>query len=76
MAKLKICVKICFTNLYRIRWLHYYMRGERQILRFEARNEKTLWCTSASQEKTLSFVGRRIKTTVKESVPTHAIVTH
>ena len=34
MFQLKLRVKLFFTNLYRVRWLHYYMHGERQILRF------------------------------------------
>ena len=67
--KTLVRVRIFFRNLYIVRWLHFYLHGEREVLRFEDSDEKPLWYTSADQEKTLNFVGTKRKACVKENVP-------
>ena len=62
-------VEAFFYNLYGVRWLHYFLNGNRQILRFEDSDEKPLWYTTADQERTLNFVGTKRKACVRENVP-------
>ena len=65
---LVIRLKLFFENLYTIRWAHYFLNGSKQILRFENDDEKPLWYTSASLEKSISLKGAK-QVACNENVP-------
>ena len=65
--KLKERLCLFWTNIFVIRWIHYFLNGRRQILRFSNSDEKPLWVTTAGAAKTLAWKIKR-KTTVNENV--------
>ena len=65
--KLKERLCLFWTNVFVIRWIHYFLNGRRQILRFSNSDEKPLWVTTAAAAKTLASRIKR-KTTVNENV--------
>ena len=67
-VKLNRRVELFFINLFKIRWLHYFLNGERQILRFSNSDQKPMWFTTASMLKTLARIGQS-KVVVVENVP-------
>lgn len=63
--KLKERLDLFWQNVFIIRWVHYFLNGRRQILRFSNSDEKPLWVTTAATVKTL---GRKCrKTAVREN---------
>ena len=65
--KLKERLCLFWTNVFVIRWVHYFLNGRLQILRFSNSDEKPLWVTTAAAAKTLASRIKR-KTTVNENV--------
>ena len=60
-------LKIFWSNVLRVRWLHAKLEPD-AVLVFEGFDQKPLWFTAASQEKTLAIRGAR-KVAVKENLP-------
>lgn len=65
--KLKERLGLFWTNVFVIRWIHYFLNGRRQILRFSNSDEKPLWVTTAAAAKSLARRKCR-KTTVNENI--------
>jgi len=57
-SKLKELICIFHINTLKIRWLHYYLCGERQILIMINCDEKPLYFTSAHDLHTLDFANK------------------
>ena len=60
-------LRIFWSNVMRVRWLHAKLEPD-SLLVFEGFDQKPLWFTAASQEKTLAIRGAR-KVAVKENLP-------
>ena len=43
-----------WLNIFRMRWLHYFLNGKRQTLRFVDSDEKPMWVTYAANNKTMA----------------------
>jgi len=65
--KLKERLCLFWTNVFVIRWIHYFLNDRRQILRFSNSDEKPLWVTTAAAAKSLARRKCR-KTTVNENI--------
>ena len=66
-AVLKSRLHIFWTNILRVRFLHLLLEPGGELV-FEGMDQKPLWFTASSQEKTLAVKGAR-KVCVKENVP-------
>ena len=66
-AVLKKRLFVFWSNVLRVRFLHSVLEAEGELV-FEGMDQKPLWFTASSQEKTLGFQGAR-KVAVKENVP-------
>ena len=60
-------LKIFWSNVLRVRWLQAKLEPDASLV-FEGFDQKPLWFTAASQEKTLAIRGAR-KVAVKENLP-------
>ncbi len=67
-AKLKRRLELFWRNILSVRWLHFYLNGKRQTLRFINADEKPLWFTSNADAKTLAPKGAKV-VVVTESIP-------
>ena len=43
-----------WLNIFSMRWLHYFLNGRRQTLRFVNSDEKPMWVTYAANDKTMA----------------------
>ena len=67
-SKLYRRIELFFENLFKVRWLHFYLNGERQILCFSNADQKPLWFTTSHQDKTIAMKGAKTIIVV-ENVP-------
>ena len=56
-AKLYQRITLFWVNVLRLRWLHYFLRGEQQSLRFLNCDEKPLWYNYTADQKTMALKG-------------------
>ena len=56
-AKLYQRITLFWINVLRLRWLHYFLRGEQQSLRFLNCDEKPLWYNYTADQKTMALRG-------------------
>ena len=66
-AVLKFRLGIFWCNVLRVRFLHQFLEADGELV-FEGMDQKPLWFTASSQEKSLALKGAR-KVAVKENVP-------
>ena len=67
-SKLYRRIELFFQNLFKVRWLHYYLNGEQMILCFSNADQKPLWFTTSHQDKTIAQKGSKTVVVV-ENVP-------
>ena len=59
-------IKVFLERVLHIRWLHYYLNGERQLLDFSNSDEKPMMMIQAASKKTIAIKGKRSRVWAKE----------
>ena len=67
-GKLYARLQVFWCNVLKVRFLHFFLNGKKQILRFENCDQKPFWYTTADGCKTLAIKGVK-KISVRENVP-------
>ena len=67
LLKLKTRLRVFWCNVFRIRWLHYFLFGPLAVLRWENCDQKPLWFNNIGALKTLGLRGAK-RVAVKENV--------